>query len=201
MEIQQQLHEEIDNALIQNNGQFTYDSINGLKYLACCIDGNFGLQNDDMNYKFLTNFSILFDLETLRKYSVVPLLSRQCTKNYRIPDTNVTLEKGEFIFIPIFSIQNDEKYYPNADEFDPSRFTTENRYGKSLVDMPYLPFGDGPRNCIGKLNHLIGNQQLKSLNLFLAQVCEWAKCLQSLESLRCYKNSILNLMLSTLEPN
>lgn len=46
-------------------------------------------------------------------------------------------------------MQRDAKYYPNPDEFDPLRFTTENRYGKSLVDMPYLPFGDGPRNCIG----------------------------------------------------
>lgn len=38
-EIQQLLCDEIDSVLIQNDGQFTYGSINGMKYLECCIDG------------------------------------------------------------------------------------------------------------------------------------------------------------------
>lgn len=80
---------------------------------------------------------------------MVPLLSRQCTKDYKIPGTNVTIEKGTTVNIPIFAIQRDGKYFGNPDKFDPLRFSAENRYGKSLIDMPYLPFGDGPRNCIG----------------------------------------------------
>lgn len=87
--------------------------------------------------------------ETLRLYSVVPSLVRQCTKDYKIPKTDITVEKGTLVNIPIFAIQRDEKYYPNANQFDPDRFSTENRQGKGLLDMPYLPFGDGPRNCIG----------------------------------------------------
>ena len=57
----------------------------------------------------------------------------------------VTIEKGTPILIPVFSLQRDEELYPNPDQFDPTRFSNENRSNKSI----YLPFGDGPRNCIG----------------------------------------------------
>lgn len=53
------------------------------------------------------------------------------------------------INIPIFAIQRDAKYYPNPNKFDPTRFSKENQQGKTILNMPYLPFGDGPRNCIG----------------------------------------------------
>lgn len=39
LEIQQKVHEEIDRVLAQHNGELTYDSLNDLKYLECCIDG------------------------------------------------------------------------------------------------------------------------------------------------------------------
>lgn len=87
--------------------------------------------------------------ESLRKYPVIPMLFRECTKEYSIPGTNVTLEKGTTVMIPTFSLHRDEKYYPNPMKFDPSRFFSENKSGKTIVEMPYLPFGDGPRNCIG----------------------------------------------------
>lgn len=85
----------------------------------------------------------------MRKYCVVPTLNRVCTKEYHIPGTEIVLEKGTSIMIPSFSLQRDPKYYPNPDEFDPSRFFAENKKGKTIVDMPFLAFGDGPRSCIG----------------------------------------------------
>lgn len=39
-DIQQRLHDEIDEVLERYNGQFTYDSLNEMKYLDMCIDGN-----------------------------------------------------------------------------------------------------------------------------------------------------------------
>lgn len=51
--------------------------------------------------------------------------------------------------IPLFSIHRDAKYYPEPMKFDPSRFFSENTVNKTFIDMPYLPFGEGPRNCIG----------------------------------------------------
>ena len=32
--------------------------------------------------------------------------------------------------------------------FDPERFAPENK--DKIVEMTYMPFGDGPRNCIGR---------------------------------------------------
>lgn len=72
-----------------------------------------------------------------------------CTKEYRIPGTKIVLEKGTAIMIPAYSLQRDAKYYPEPEKFDPTRFLSENKKGKSIVDMPFLAFGDGPRSCIG----------------------------------------------------
>lgn len=46
------------------------------------------------------------------------------------------------------SLHMDEKYYENPTKFDPDRFNEQNMAGNRPY-LPYLPFGDGPRNCIG----------------------------------------------------
>ena len=57
------------------------------------------------------------------------------------------MERGSNILIPLMGFQRDPKYYPDPESFNPDRFLPVNN--KSFTDMPYLPFGDGPRNCIG----------------------------------------------------
>jgi cytochrome P450 family 6 len=52
------------------------------------------------------------------------------------------------VFIPVYAIQRDPDIYPDPDTFDPERFEEENI--KQRSSSFYLPFGDGPRNCIGK---------------------------------------------------
>jgi cytochrome P450 len=44
-------------------------------------------------------------------------------------------------------IHHDPEYYPNPDRFDPERFMPENRH--KLIPYTFLPFGIGPRNCVG----------------------------------------------------
>jgi cytochrome P450 family 9 len=44
-------------------------------------------------------------------------------------------------------IHRDEKYYPDPEKFDPERFNTENKGKRDIY--AYMPFGFGPRNCIG----------------------------------------------------
>lgn len=88
-------------------------------------------------------------LETLRKYPPVLFLNRQCTaKSYKVPNSNLTLEKGTNIFIPVYGLQKDPEYYPNPEIFDPERFNEENKAKRH--PCVYLPFGEGPRICIGK---------------------------------------------------
>lgn len=49
--------------------------------------------------------------------------------------------------IPVWNFHRDPKYFPNPGKFDPDRFSEENR--DKIDPDTYLPFGVGPRNCIG----------------------------------------------------
>lgn len=80
-------------------------------------------------------------------YPSVPMLNRECTKEYTIPGTDVTIEKGTAIIIPAHALQNDPKYFPEPKKFIPERFSEENN--RSFVERPYMPFGEGSRACIG----------------------------------------------------
>jgi cytochrome P450 family 6 len=93
---------------------------------------------------------LFYSLETMRKYPPVPFHQRVCTKQYVIPGTSITINEGTAIAIPAHALQNDPKYFPDPERFDPDRFNEEQRliFKNKCV---YLPFGDGPRHCIGKL--------------------------------------------------
>lgn len=41
----------------------------------------------------------------------------------------------------------DPEYFPNPEQFDPERFNKENK--KNIKDFTYIPFGEGPRMCLG----------------------------------------------------
>jgi cytochrome P450 len=45
-------------------------------------------------------------------------------------------------------LHRDPRWFPEPDRFDPDRFLGERR--KSLPRNAYLPFGTGPRACIGE---------------------------------------------------
>lgn len=75
-------------------------------------------------------------------------------KTYTFENSKVTVSKGQKIFIPIYALQRDANIYPNPEVYDPERFSEENI--KLRNPMYHLPFGDGPRNCIG--NFTFGNK-------------------------------------------
>lgn len=88
------------------------------------------------------------NLETLRKYPVLPFLDRMCSEEYKIPNSNYVIDKGTPVLIPLFGLHYDPNYFPNPEEFDPDRFVGEDKEDSS--SFVYIPFGKGPRNCIGK---------------------------------------------------
>lgn len=85
--------------------------------------------------------------EALRMYPPLPAVPRTCTEDYPIPDSNFTLEKGSTVMVPILGIHRDPENFPEPDQFKPERFNEEN-IGK-IKPYTYLPFGLGPRNCLG----------------------------------------------------
>lgn len=51
------------------------------------------------------------------------------------------------LIIPIYGFQHDPEYYPDPEKFDPERFSPEIKSERH--QFSYLPFGEGPRNCVG----------------------------------------------------
>lgn len=121
--VQDKLRQEIKETLASTGGEITYDSLKEMKYLDAVIR------------------------ETLRKYPPVMYLIRGSLTDYTFKGTDVTIPKNTKIYIPIYGIQNDPDVYPKPEVFEPERFTEE--LAKSRHPMFFLPFGDGPRNCIG----------------------------------------------------
>ncbi|XP_061397873.1 probable cytochrome P450 9f2 [Musca vetustissima] len=89
--------------------------------------------------------------EVLRKWPVAGVTDRICNKDFEYvsKDTGerVVVKKGEKVRISMCGFQRDPNYFENPNVFDPERFSAEN---KMKIDHgTYLPFGVGPRNCIG----------------------------------------------------
>lgn len=143
-----------------------------------------------------TNMPILFFAETLRLLAPATRTERMCTKDYRIPGTDVIIEKGKTVVMPVFSMQRDPRYYENPLKFDPERFLPENKskrhpysfapfgHGKLfhglndsiiILLVVYLSFGlfVGPRNCIGMRFALT---EVKAVILALVQKFKLEPC-------------------------
>lgn len=98
--------------------------------------------------------------EVLRKHPIVSTLTRMCTKKYKVADSEVTLDKGVAVLLSVLAIHHDEEFYPKPEVFDPERFSEENKAKRP--SCTFLPFGEGPRNCIG-MNHSIVHSRKKNL--------------------------------------
>ncbi|XP_012941709.1 cytochrome P450 3A24 [Aplysia californica] len=83
--------------------------------------------------------------ETLRLYPPAPLITRKAseTRTYG----SITIPKGADVIVPIGMILTDPKHFPDPEKFDPDRFTEENKATRN--PMAFMPFGQGPRTCIG----------------------------------------------------
>ncbi|XP_017888667.1 probable cytochrome P450 6a17 [Ceratina calcarata] len=148
LDIQEKLRIELKQFSKRNNKNFQYEDIKEMKYL---------------NKVFK---------ETLRKYPVGTTLIRKSTSDYTFNGTKVTIPKGTRILIPTYAIQHDPDIYPNPEKFDPERFNEEEI--ASRHSMSYLPFGDGPRNCIAARFAIYQTKVgiIKMLENFRLEVCE-----------------------------
>ncbi|XP_046466984.1 probable cytochrome P450 6a14 [Neodiprion pinetum] len=120
--LQDKVAEEV-NRVSKEFGELSYESIRAMDYLHKVVS------------------------ETLRKYPVVPILNRLCNADFEFLGTGFRVEKKTPIIIPVLGLHWDPELYPEPENFDPERFDATNIARRH--QYAYLPFGDGPRNCIG----------------------------------------------------
>lgn len=111
--------------------------------------------------------------ETLRMYPEPPLLIRRCREEDTLPKgggREATVIRGMDIFMSLYNIHRDARFWPEPDTFDPMRFTRVYKnpdvpewagfdpakwegnklYPNEIAsDFAYLPFGGGARKCVG----------------------------------------------------
>ncbi|XP_058462583.1 cytochrome P450 9e2-like [Malaya genurostris] len=126
-DIQKTLKDEIDQTNKSlGGGPLTYEVLQKMKYLDMVVS------------------------ESLRIWPPAPAIDRLCVRDYTLDDgegLRFTIDKGTCVWVPAQGLHHDPQYYPNPERFDPERFNDEN---KGNINMgAYLPFGIGPRNCIG----------------------------------------------------
>lgn len=126
--IQDELYQEISEVIASLNGkQVTYEALHKMKFLDMVVS------------------------EGLRIQPPAPQIDRSCSKDYEMDLGNgktLEIKKNDVIFLPFYLLHHDSKYFPNPDEFDPYRFSDENK--DSVIAGSYLSFGLGPRACIGR---------------------------------------------------
>ncbi|XP_041984924.1 cytochrome P450 6k1-like [Aricia agestis] len=116
--LQDRAREDIKQAIDKHG--WTIEAFNEMKYIDQCV------------------------AEGVRLHPAVSTIDRYTKEDYKIPDTDIVIEKGTPIFISLYGLHNDPQFFENPTLFDPERFAE----GKKVSDAN-IPFGIGPRMCVG----------------------------------------------------
>lgn len=85
--------------------------------------------------------------ETLRLYPPAWAISRQAAETDRLGAYDIPAGTG--ILIAPYVTHRDPRWWPDPEHFEPERFTPERSAGRP--PLAYVPFGAGPRMCIGNV--------------------------------------------------
>uniref|UniRef100_A0A3B4UV85 unspecific monooxygenase n=1 Tax=Seriola dumerili TaxID=41447 RepID=A0A3B4UV85_SERDU len=119
-EVMKRLQKEIDSTF-PNKGPVQYEALMQMEYLDSVVN------------------------ECLRLYPPAARIEREAKETVKI--NGVTIPKNITVMIPVYALHHDPELWPEPEEFKPDRFSKENK--QSINPYTYLPFGVGPRNCIG----------------------------------------------------
>jgi cytochrome P450 len=84
--------------------------------------------------------------ETLRLYPAIYVIPRRAVEACTLDGYFV--RAGALVFVNVFGVHRDPKFFPDPERFDPHRWTPEMK--ESLPRYAYCPFGGGPHACMGE---------------------------------------------------
>lgn len=144
-DIQEKALQEIKDARDKNDGKITYDTMQDLPYITACIS------------------------EAMRLYPSIVRLERLCHEDF--VHKGMTIKEGTLVVIPTWALHRNPEYFPDPEVFNPDRFMPENK--NKIHPYAYLPFGSGPRNCIGMRFAWV---QMKVLACYFLPVFRFSIC-------------------------
>ncbi|KOC64924.1 Cytochrome P450 9e2 [Habropoda laboriosa] len=125
-DIQEKLRDEVNAKIAKYDGVLTFDALKEMTYMEQVIS------------------------ESQRDFPVLTFLNKICTEEFELQGSDgltFRAKPGNEILIPVYALQHDPNYWTNPDDFDPERFNEERKH--SIEKMTFLPFGEGPRICVG----------------------------------------------------
>ena len=83
--------------------------------------------------------------EAQRLCPPVATVNRECDEDYDL--NGIHIPAGAEVVIPVYALHHDPSAWEDPEKFDPERFRGLNKDARHAFQ--FLPFGAGPRNCIG----------------------------------------------------
>ncbi|XP_036968038.1 cytochrome P450 3A40-like isoform X2 [Acanthopagrus latus] len=142
--IMKRLQEEID-ATFPEKAPIEYQALMQMEYLDCVIN------------------------ESLRLYPILSRLERVAKATVEI--NGLVIPKGMVVMVPTWPLHRNPDLWPDPEAFKPERFSKENK--ETFDPYTYMPFGAGPRNCIGMRFALV---MMKLALVEILQKYSFARC-------------------------